>query len=163
MCAKYAPSLRALREIHCSAGTPIPSLVDVDWRLDYVVKSSKSGPVNQALYVVKLTTAAPGSPGVCSVSPPTLPPPSLPPPRCCPLWRERHRGDWERVCVNGICLRVVALAQSSYFGVCVCLPLAPGPAVLRHVQFTCSPPQLQDLLAKVSDATRAAAAALKDL
>lgn len=46
-------------------GLPVPHLVDVDWRLDYVVKSSVAGAVNQPLYIVKLTTTNTGSPRTC--------------------------------------------------------------------------------------------------
>jgi hypothetical protein len=78
-------------------GVLLPRLLDVDWKLEYVVKSSAVGAVNQPTYTVKLTTAS------------------------------------------------------------------QGADVLHHVQFTCTPPQLDDLLGKVNDALRAVPAVAKEL
>lgn len=80
----YGTRISALRELHSGpglrlhvtvaclvmkahvalcAGLLVPQLVDVDWRLDYVVKSSKEGSVNQPMYIVKVTTTCTGSSG----------------------------------------------------------------------------------------------------
>jgi hypothetical protein len=40
----------------------LPRLVDVEWRLDYVARSSKPEQANHPVYLVKLTTAAAGDP-----------------------------------------------------------------------------------------------------
>jgi hypothetical protein len=43
-----------------TSGLPLPRLVDVEWRLDYVARSSSADLAHQPQYLVKLTTACSG-------------------------------------------------------------------------------------------------------
>lgn len=42
------------------SGLPLPKLVDVEWRLDFVARSSSADLAHQPQYLVKLTTACSG-------------------------------------------------------------------------------------------------------
>ncbi|XP_025094680.1 COMM domain-containing protein 3-like [Pomacea canaliculata] len=50
----------ALQILLGSIGTSHPHIVDVDWRLDYYIKSSQMERINEAVYLISLKTEVPG-------------------------------------------------------------------------------------------------------
>ena len=57
----YAGNVDAIRALHATDAVALPSLVDADWKLDYVVKSSDGVSNNEPVYTVQLTFAATGA------------------------------------------------------------------------------------------------------
>lgn len=91
--ALNAPCVCLLIPVSCdwlgaTPGPGLPSIVDVEWRLDYNVNSSATGRQHDPLYIVKLKTES----GACAVARTTGLVPCTH--RCCDTpsrWRQGHR------------------------------------------------------------------------
>jgi polycomb group RING finger protein 4 len=55
-CQRYVEKLNALRENLSQTQFQFPHVVDVQWRLDYLIKSNAVERIDQPIYLIKLKT-----------------------------------------------------------------------------------------------------------